>query len=80
MVVTGGIPQSGGLVLVGMAGIFFALVFPKPEKVWFLLALYLDLLLLENQQVIEVQPPFCLIIKGKRGVTSFLPDYQEKAR
>ncbi len=41
VVVTGGIMQSGGLVLVGMAGIFFALVFPKPEKVWFLLVLYL---------------------------------------
>ncbi|MBK7409915.1 MAG: response regulator [Saprospirales bacterium] len=41
VVVTGGILQSGGLVLVGMAGIFFALVFPKPERVWFLLVLYL---------------------------------------
>lgn len=41
VVVTGGIMQSGGLVLIGMAGIFFALVFPKPEKVWFLLILYL---------------------------------------
>lgn len=47
VVITGGILQSGGLVLVGMAGIFFALVFPKPEKVWFLLILYLGTLTAE---------------------------------
>jgi signal transduction histidine kinase/CheY-like chemotaxis protein len=47
VVITGGILQSGGLVLIGMAGIFFALVFPKPEKVWFLLILYLGTLAAE---------------------------------
>ncbi|MCB9282842.1 MAG: response regulator [Lewinellaceae bacterium] len=47
VVITGGIIQSGGLVFVGMAGIFFALVFPEPEKVWFLLLLYLSTLATE---------------------------------
>lgn len=47
VVVTGGILQSGGIVFVGMAGIFFALVFPNPQKVRYLLYLYLGTLLVE---------------------------------
>ncbi|MCK6691596.1 MAG: ATP-binding protein [Thermoanaerobaculia bacterium] len=48
VVVTGGIMQSGGQVFIGMAGIFFALVFPDPVKVWPLLLLYLGTLTLET--------------------------------
>ena len=47
VVFTGGILNSGGFVFLGMAGIFFALVFPRPEQVRFLLLLYLGTVSLE---------------------------------
>lgn len=48
VVVTGGIMYSGGLVFIGMAGIFFSLIFPDPGKAWPLLLLYLGTLTLET--------------------------------
>ncbi len=48
VVVTGGILHSGGIVFIGMAGIFFALVFPNPQHVRYLLYLYLSTLALET--------------------------------
>ncbi|MBK8702332.1 MAG: hypothetical protein IPN33_01100 [Saprospiraceae bacterium] len=68
VVVTGGILKSGGLVMIGMAGIFFALVFPKPEKAWFLLLLYLGTLTAETllqpylTPLVEFSPSQNLII------------------
>lgn len=47
VLITGGIFQSAGLVFVGLAGIYFALVFPQPGKIWFLLVMYLATLVLE---------------------------------
>jgi signal transduction histidine kinase/CheY-like chemotaxis protein len=47
VLVTGGIMNSGGLVFIGFAGIYFALVFPDPGKVRYLLLLYLFTLFLE---------------------------------
>jgi signal transduction histidine kinase/CheY-like chemotaxis protein/AraC-like DNA-binding protein len=47
VIITGGILRSGGIVFVGMAGIFFALVFPNPHKVRYLLILYLGTLAIE---------------------------------
>ena len=47
VLVTGGIMNSGGMVFIGFAGIYFALVFPNPGKVRYLLMLYLFTLALE---------------------------------
>ena len=41
VLLTGGILHCGGFVFIGLAGIFFALIFPDPRKVRFLLLLYL---------------------------------------
>ncbi|MBK6930675.1 MAG: response regulator [Saprospirales bacterium] len=48
VVVTGGIMHSGGLVFIGMAGIFFSLIFPDPGKAWPLFLFYLGTLTLET--------------------------------
>ncbi len=47
VLITGGILHSGGFVFIGFAGIYFALLFPDPGKVRFLLLLYLTTVVLE---------------------------------
>lgn len=47
VILSGGILYSGGFVFIGLAGIFFALAFPRPGQVRFLLLLYLGTVSLE---------------------------------
>ena len=47
VLIMGGILHSGGIVFIGFAGIYFALLFPDPGKVRFLLLLYLTTVALE---------------------------------